>query len=344
MSAQATGFYFPREDAVSSGSAKKPVEPWILPHACYIMISDNRNLEVNTMREECRAFLGELQDSICAALEEVDGSRFREDTWDRPGGGGGVSRVLSDGAVLEKGGVNFSEVHGELDKGFSNDLPGEGSDFYATGVSLVLHPRNPRAPTSHANFRYIEKGDRRWFGGGGDMTPHYLYEEDAVHFHQAWKDACAPHGEDLYPRFKKECDEYFHLPHRGEARGIGGIFFDYVDVDEASLALWKDLSRAFVGAYVPILERRKDEPYGEAQRRHQLQRRGRYAEFNLVYDRGTIFGLRTGGRIESILMSMPPEARWDYDVRHEAGSEEAKLIEVLRAPRDWLGGPAEADS
>jgi len=308
------------------------------------MISDNRNLEVKTMRERCRAFLHELQDSICAALEVVDGGCFREDTWERPGGGGGSSRVLSDGAVLEKAGVNFSEVHGELEGSFSGDLPGEGSDFYATGISLVLHPRNPKAPTVHANLRYIEKGDKNWFGGGADLTPYYLYEEDAVHFHQAWKDACDPHGEDLYPRYKKECDEYFHLPHRAEGRGIGGIFFDYVDADDRSAAMWEDLGRTFAGAYVPIIERRKNEAYSESERLHQLQRRGRYVEFNLVYDRGTTFGLKTSGRIESVLMSLPPEVRWDYNIQPEAGSEEAKLLEVLRNPRDWLGEQDSVDS
>ena len=308
------------------------------------MSSDNRNLEVKTMRERCRAFLHELQDSICAALEVVDGGCFREDTWERPGGGGGSSRVLSDGAVLEKAGVNFSEVHGELEGSFSGDLPGEGSDFYATGISLVLHPRNPKAPTVHANLRYIEKGDKNWFGGGADLTPYYLYEEDAVHFHQAWKDACDPHGEDLYPRYKKECDEYFHLPHRAEGRGIGGIFFDYVDADDSSAAMWEALGRTFVGAYVPIIERRKNEAYSESERLHQLQRRGRYVEFNLVYDRGTTFGLKTSGRIESVLMSLPPEVRWDYNIQPEAGSEEAKLLEVLRNPRDWLGEPDSVDS
>ncbi len=289
------------------------------------------------MREHCRDFLRELQGAICAAIEGIDGERFREDTWERPGGGGGASRVLTDGGVLEKGGVNFSEVHGELEENFSDDLPGDGSSFYATGISLVLHPHNPRAPTAHANFRYIEKGEKKWFGGGADLTPHYLYEEDAVHFHRVLKDACDRHGDDLYPRYKKECDKYFYLPHRGEARGIGGIFFDYVDADESSLAMWKELGRAFVGAYLPILERRKDEAYGEVERLHQLQRRGRYVEFNLIYDRGTIFGLKTSGRIESILMSLPPAVRWDYDVQPETGSEEARLLEVLRDPRDWLG-------
>lgn len=308
------------------------------------MIAVSMNPEVETMKERCRAFLRELQNGICEALEGVDGKSFREDSWQRPGGGGGASRVLSDGPILEKAGVNFSEVHGELENDFSSDLPGEGSSFYATGISLVLHPRNPRAPTVHTNLRYIEKGDKKWFGGGADLTPCYLYEEDAVHFHRAWKNACDPHGTDLYPRYKKDCDEYFHLPHRAEGRGIGGIFFDYVDADESSLAMWEDLGRAFVGAYLPILERRKDEPYGEAERLHQLQRRGRYVEFNLVYDRGTKFGLRTSGRIESVLMSLPPQVRWDYDVQPEAGSEEALLLEVLRNPRDWLGGENETDS
>ena len=296
------------------------------------------------MRERCRDFVRELQGTICEAIEGIDGGRFQEDAWERPGGGGGVSRVLTDGDVLEKGGVNFSEVHGELGEDFSGDLPGEGSNFYATGISLVLHPLNPRAPTVHANLRYIEKGEKKWFGGGSDLTPYYLYEEDAVHFHSAWKAACDLHGSDLYADYKKGCDEYFYLPHRGEARGVGGIFFDYVDADESSLELWEDVGRAFVGAYLPILERRKDEPYGEDERLHQLQRRGRYVEFNLVYDRGTIFGLKTSGRIESILMSLPPAVRWDYDARPAADSEEARLLEVLRNPRDWLGGENETDS
>ena len=296
------------------------------------------------MRERCRDFARELQGAICEAIEGIDGGRLQEDAWERPGGGGGVSRVLTDGDVLEKGGVNFSEVHGELAEHFSDDVPGDGSSFYATGISLVLHPRNPRAPTVHANLRYIEKGEKKWFGGGSDLTPHYLYEEDAVHFHSAWKTACDLHGAKLYADYKKGCDEYFYLPHRGEARGIGGIFFDYVDADESSLAMWEELGRAFVGAYLPILERRKDAAYGEDERLHQLQRRGRYVEFNLVYDRGTIFGLKTSGRIESILMSLPPAVRWDYDARPAEGSEEARLLEVLRNPRDWLGGEDEADS
>ncbi len=323
---------------------KKRVITWILNADCYIKISSSTTPETETLRQRCCDFARELQGTICKALEAVDGKSFRQDTWERPGGGGGTSCVLTEGPVLEKAGVNVSEVHGLLEADYAGDLPGEGDDFFATGISLVLHPRNPRAPTVHANFRYIEKGDRKWFGGGADMTPYYLYDEDAVHFHQAWKDACELHGQDLYPRYKKDCDEYFYLPHRNEARGIGGIFFDYVDADEDSLAMWQDLGRAFVDAYLPILQRRKDEPCGERERLHQLQRRGRYVEFNLLYDRGTVFGLKTNGRIESILMSLPPLVRWDYDARPEPCSEEGRLLEVLQTPRDWLDGKNETDS
>ena len=226
------------------------------------------------MRERCRDFVRELQGTICEAIEGIDGGRFQEDAWERPGGGGGVSRVLTDGDVLEKGGVNFSEVHGELGEDFSGDLPGDGSSFYATGISLVLHPRNPRAPTVHANLRYIEKGEKKWFGGGSDLTPHYLYEEDAVHFHSAWKAACDLHGASLYADYKKGCDEYFYLPHRDEARGIGGIFFD--DFDEGgfdrAFSVVRSAGDAYLEAYIPILRRRMHTPYGERERAFQLYR------------------------------------------------------------------------
>jgi coproporphyrinogen III oxidase len=290
----------------------------------------------------------DLQASICAALEAVDGEgRFSTDRWERAGGGGGVSRVLADGAVFEKAGVNWSDVEGELPQDFAAQLPGEGRRFRATGVSLVIHPRSPMVPTTHANFRFLQKGEAAWFGGGADLTPYYLWREDAEHFHRTLAGACdahAPVGD--YPRFKQWCDEYFFIKHRGETRGVGGIFFDYLgkaagmpraaDAElEAAFALAGGCGDAFVPAYVPIVERRRDEAYGETERRWQLVRRGRYAEFNLVYDRGTTFGLRTGGRIESILMSLPPLVRWDYDVQ-PPGPREAELLDVLRTPVDWL--------
>lgn len=278
-----------------------------------------------------------LQDRICAALAELDGNApFREDTWQREGGGGGRSRVLIEGRVFEKAGVNFSEVFGQMSPEFAKHLPGEGLDFSATGISLVLHPKSPMVPTVHANFRYLTKGPRWWFGGGADLTPYYPYREDVIHFHRTWKAACARHREPVnYARFKQGCDEYFYLPHRGEHRGVGGIFFDYLEGDFAELSRFvQDCGDAFLEAYVPIARRRKDEPYTEAQRRFQEFRRGRYVEFNLIYDRGTLFGLKTGGRIESILMSLPPLVRWPYDYHPEPGTREAELYEFLK-PRDW---------
>jgi coproporphyrinogen III oxidase len=290
------------------------------------------------MRDRAAAYLRDLQDRICRGLEVLDGpGRFREDLWDRPGGGGGRTRVLADGGLFEKAGVNFSEVHGEMSEEFAKQVPGEGRDFYATGVSLVLHPRSPRVPTVHANFRFITKGDRAWFGGGADLTPYYPVREDVVHFHRSWKAACDRHGGVADHRaMKEECDRYFFLPHRGEARGVGGIFFDYLGGDmEAVFAFVRDAGDHFLDSYVPIAERRKDEPYGDREREWQLFRRGRYVEFNLLYDRGTLFGLKTGGRTESILMSLPPLVKWGYDVRPEAGSAEAELVEVYLKPGDW---------
>jgi coproporphyrinogen III oxidase len=269
-----------------------------------------------------------LQADICAALEALDGKgRFTADRWERAEGGGGLTRVMEEGAVFEKAGVNWSGVEGELPADFAAKLPGEGRKFRATGVSLVLHPRSPMVPTTHANFRFLEKGDTSWFGGGADLTPYYLVREDAAHFHRTLAGACG----DQYPRFKKWCDEYFYLEHRGETRGVGGIFFDYIE-DGFELAM--RCGAAFVPAYAPIVERRRDDAWGEAERRWQLQRRGRYVEFNLVFDRGTTFGLKTGGRIESILMSLPPLVRWDYDVQ-PPGPREAELLEVLKKPVDW---------
>jgi coproporphyrinogen III oxidase len=278
-----------------------------------------------------------LQDRICAALADLDGrADFREDAWQREGGGGGRSRVLIDGQVLEKAGVNFSEVFGQMSPDFARQVPGEGLDFSATGISLVLHPKSPMVPTVHANFRYLTKGARWWFGGGADLTPYYPYRDDVIHFHSTWKAACTRHSEPVnYARFKQGCDEYFYLPHRGEHRGVGGIFFDYLEGDFASLFRFvKDCGDAFLDAYLPIARRRKGEPYTVDQRRFQEFRRGRYVEFNLIYDRGTLFGLKTGGRIESILMSLPPLVRWPYDYHPHAGTREAELYDYLK-PRDW---------
>lgn len=289
------------------------------------------------MRAETAAFFQGLQDRICAALEDIDGAgRFHEDCWQREGGGGGQTRVLLDGAVFEKAGVNFSNVFGEFSDDFAKQIPGEGRAFTATGISLVLHPRNPMVPTVHANFRFLTRGGKQWFGGGADLTPYYPYREDCVHFHRVWKQVCDRHPAPVdHARFKKWCDDYFFLAHRNEARGVGGIFFDYLDGDLAKLfAFVQDAGNHFSEAYLPIVRRRKDEPYGEKERLFQEFRRGRYVEFNLIYDRGTLFGLKTGGRVESILMSLPPRVRWLYDFHPTAGSREAELYEALK-PRDW---------
>ncbi len=279
----------------------------------------------------------DLQDKITTALETLDGgARFREDMWTREEGGGGRSRVLEGGALFEKAGVNWSDVWGEFPADFAASLPGAGRAFRASGVSLVLHPLTPMVPTVHANFRVLEKGDATWFGGGADLTPYYPWREDAVHFHATWKAVCDRHDPAWYPRFKKTCDEYFFLSHRGETRGVGGIFFDYLRGDlDRIFAFVRDAGDAFLPAYQPIAERRRAEPWGEREREFQLYRRGRYVEFNLLYDRGTTFGLKTGGRTESILMSLPPLVRWIYDFKAPPGSREAGLSEYLR-PREWL--------
>jgi coproporphyrinogen III oxidase len=302
-----------------------------------------RTMTERAIFERAADMTASLQQHICAALEVFDGQgRFGDDRWQRPGGGGGLSRVMKGGRLFEKAGVNWSRVEGELPADFAEQLPGEGVSFRATGVSLVLHPRSPMVPTTHANIRCIEKGERTWFGGGADLTPYYLRREDAIHFHRALADACDRHPDVAdYSRFRAWCDQYFHLPHRGERRGVGGIFFDDLDGGgrlEPALAFAEDAGRAFVTAYVPIAERRASESFGEVERQWQLLRRGRYVEFNLVYDRGTTFGLKTGGRTESILMSLPPLVRWEYDPPDPpVGSPEADLLEVLRNPVDWLG-------
>ncbi|MGE3809602.1 MAG: oxygen-dependent coproporphyrinogen oxidase, partial [Gemmataceae bacterium] len=243
------------------------------------------------------AYFKDLQDRICKALEEADGpGRFREDAWERAGGGGGRTRVLADGAVIEKGGVNFSEVHGQFSEEFAKQIPGAGRDFTATGISLVIHPRNPYVPTVHANFRFLTKGEKQWFGGGADLTPYYPFREDVVAFHKVWQRVCRQHASVAdYQRLKKWCDEYFFLAHRNEPRGVGGIFFDYLEGDlEALFAFVRDAGDAFLDAYPPIVLKRKGTPFGERERSFQEFRRGRYVEFNLIYDRGTTFGLKTG--------------------------------------------------
>jgi coproporphyrinogen III oxidase len=282
-----------------------------------------------------------LQDGICAALEAEDGGgRFGTDSWERPEGGGGRTRILAEGRVFEKAGVGFSHVRGDRLPASATARRPElaGSAWEAVGVSLVIHPRNPYVPTSHCNVRFFCAGKAWWFGGGFDLTPYYGFEEDAAFWHRTARDALAPFGEGLYPRFKRACDDYFFLPHRGEARGIGGIFFDdFSELGyERSLELALAVGSAYVDAYRPIVARRKEAPYGERERNFQLLRRGRYAEFNLVWDRGTLFGLQSGGRTESILMSLPPLVRWEYGWSPEPGSPEARLPEEFLRPRDWL--------
>ena len=285
-----------------------------------------------------------LQERIVAALEALDGKGFRADAWQRPEGGGGLSRILEEGGVFERGGVNLSRVQGrELPPSASASRPQlAGRPYDAMGVSLVLHPRNPYCPTVHLNTRFFCTTDEKpawWFGGGMDLTPYYGFEDDARHFHATCRKALAPFGAGHYPRFKRWCDEYFHIRHRGEPRGIGGIFFD--DLAEGGFehcfALARSVGEHFLEAYVPIIERRKNMPFGENERAFQAYRRGRYVEFNLVYDRGTLFGLQSGGRTESILMSLPPRAEWRYDWQPAPGSAEARLYSDFLKPRDWLG-------
>ncbi|MBS0663276.1 MAG: oxygen-dependent coproporphyrinogen oxidase [Verrucomicrobia bacterium] len=295
-----------------------------------------------------RAYLLGLQDRICAALAEEDGTGvFREDIWTRPEGGGGRSRVMAEGAVFEKAGIGFSHVTGrQLPPSATAHRPElAGQIWEAMGVSMVVHPRNPYVPTSHANVRFFIAGAGTgnptwWFGGGFDLTPYYGFEEDAVAWHRTARAAVQPFGAGLYPRFKQACDNYFYLKHRREARGIGGLFFDDFNElgFEASFGLMRAVGNAFLPAYRPIIARRKATPYGERERQFQLYRRGRYVEFNLVWDRGTHFGLQSGGRTESILMSLPPLVRWDYDWQPEPGSPEARLHEVFLPPRDWATG------
>lgn len=298
--------------------------------------------------ERVKDYLLTLQDTLCDSLTALDGGgSFREESWDRPEGGGGRSRVIEEGALFEKGGVNFSHVYGEkLPPSASAARPElAGRSFHAVGVSWVLHPRNPHVPTVHGNVRFFiadKVGEEPvwWFGGGYDLTPYYPYLEDVQHWHRQARKACEPFGEDVYPRFKAWCDEYFYLKHRDETRGVGGLFFD--DLNEWSFdtcfAFQRAVGDGFLEAFGPIAERRRDTSFGEREREFQSYRRGRYVEFNLVWDRGTLFGLQSGGRTESILMSMPPMARWQYQWAPQADTLEARLQEYLR-PRDWLSDP-----
>ena len=288
-----------------------------------------------------KQYLLDLQDQICTAIEQCDGgARFVEDKWER-----GRSRVMTDGALIEKGGVNFSHVHGDSMPASATAHRPElaGRSYQAMGVSLVIHPLNPYLPTSHANVRFFvaEKAGEEpvwWFGGGYDLTPYYGFEEDCVHWHQVAFDACKPFGDDVYPRYKQWCDDYFYLKHRDEARGVGGLFFD--DLNEGGFdrcfAFMQAVGNSYTNAYLPILERRRDTPWGERERAFQLYRRGRYVEFNLVFDRGTLFGLQSGGRTESILMSLPPLVRWEYNWQPDEGSAEQALYTQFLPPRDWL--------
>lgn len=306
----------------------------------------------NGIFEKSVAVFERMQNEVTAALRTIDPSvTLTEDSWDRPDmagaeGGGGRTRVFSGGQIIEKGGVNFSNVHGHLPPALALQMLGrnESVRFSAAGTSIVIHPYSPMVPTVHANFRYFEIEGDQWFGGGADLTPYFLVEDDARYFHATWRGICDAHDKSYYPRFKKQCDEYFYLPHRSEHRGIGGIFFDYegrgasgAPIDKL-LAFVTDAALGFKEAYVPIVERRRNDPWTEELKKFQLLRRGRYVEFNLLYDRGTHFGLKSRGRTESILMSLPQEVNWVYNYQPTPGTSEARLIDALTTPRDWLAG------
>ncbi len=300
------------------------------------------------MKDKFYSYILQLQDTITSKLAEVDGlATFKEDIWERPEGGGGRTRVIENGNVFEKGGVNISGVHGELPKSMQDYFGVKDANFFACGLSLVLHPKNPMVPTVHANWRYFEMYDQegnivdQWFGGGQDLTPYYLFDEDATHFHAICKRACDAHNPSFHETYKKKCDDYFWNTHRGEARGVGGLFFDYCKATaDMKMEDWynfvTEVGNSFLEAYVPIAIKRKDLQFTKEQRDWQEIRRGRYVEFNLVHDKGTLFGLKTNGRIESILMSLPPHVQWVYDHHPEKGSEEERLLEVLKSPKNWV--------
>lgn len=300
------------------------------------------------MKEKFYNYIEVLQDQITSKLQEIDGTEtFSEDVWERPEGGGGRTRVIENGAIFEKGGVNISAVHGKLPEALQRNFGVSDADFFACGLSLVIHPKSPMIPTVHANWRYFEMYDEtgnivtQWFGGGQDLTPYYLFDEDAIHFHQVCKNACDKHHPNFYPLYKKTCDEYFWNTHRNEARGVGGLFFDYLkETDEFSMQdrydFVTEIGNSFLNSYLPIVNKRKSMPYTTKQKTWQEIRRGRYVEFNLVHDRGTLFGLKTNGRIESILMSLPPSVQWKYDYHPEQNTEESRLIKVLQSPKEWV--------
>ena len=300
------------------------------------------------MKNKFYAYIQDLQNRITSKLEVIDGmAKFKEDSWERAEGGGGKTRVIENGKVFEKGGVNISAVYGQLPKAMQAYFKVGDVDFYACGLSLVIHPKSPMVPTVHANWRYFEmyndKGEviDQWFGGGQDLTPYYLFEEDAIHFHQICKNACDKHNPRFYLDFKAKCDNYFYNTHRNEARGIGGLFFDYCRAsNDMTMQDWynfvTEVGDSFLEAYIPIVEKRKNLPYTKENRTWQEIRRGRYVEFNLVHDKGTLFGLKTNGRIESILMSLPPHVQWVYDHHPKKGSEEEKLVQVLKNPVEWV--------
>ncbi len=330
------------------------------------MVSESLTIPPSNSRSKAKALLIGLQEEICRGLEAIDGKgKFQEETWDRPEGGGGKSRVMQEGRVFEQGGVNFSEVQGDaLPSSIINQRPeAKGHKWFATGTSMVLHPKNPYIPTVHLNYRYFEAGPVWWFGGGADLTPFYPYLSDTRHFHKIHKEACDSINPELHKVFKPWCDEYFFLKHRNESRGVGGIFFDYQDGSgslykgqnsngkaalkskeigakklswEELFSLAKSCGQAFLPSYAPIIEKRHNQSFSDSQREFQLYRRGRYVEFNLVWDRGTIFGLQTNGRTESILMSLPPLARWEYGFQAPIGSREALLTEVFTRPQEWF--------
>jgi coproporphyrinogen III oxidase len=308
------------------------------------------------VKDQWISFVHQLQNDICNALEQVDGkAKFIEDAWERPEGGGGKTRVITNGNVFEKGGVNTSIVFGDVTDLMRSQLKINGDKWFACGLSLVIHPSNPKVPTVHANYRMFELYNAseevidRWFGGGTDLTPYYLFKEDAVHFHQTYKDACDAFDPTFYPKFKVECDNYFVNWHRNkERRGIGGIFYDYQKPSqEKDVNFWisfaKQCGYAFIEAYIPIVNKRKDLFFSEHHKHWQEIRRGRYVEFNLVHDRGTLFGLKTNGRIESILMSLPPTVRFEYNYQPKPGSEEDELLQACLHPRDWLNEDLIAD-
>jgi coproporphyrinogen III oxidase len=300
------------------------------------------------MKNKFFSYIENLQDTITSTLEKLDGiAKFQEDNWKRVEGGGGRTRVIENGKIFEKGGVNISKVFGELPEALRKQFGVEEGNFFACGLSLVLHPVNPFVPTVHANWRYFEMYDSegnivtQWFGGGQDLTPYYLFDEDAKHFHQVCKSACDKHNSTFYPKFKETCDTYFWNAHRNEARGIGGLFFDYLkEIEEFTIVdrynFVTEVGNSFLESYVPIVAKRKEIPFSKENKDWQEIRRGRYVEFNLVYDRGTLFGLKTNGRIESILMSLPPIVQWKYNHQPKKGSEEERLIKVLANPKDWI--------